>query len=29
MSQRIRDALAGLVPILVVFVVTIARRWDP
>ena len=29
MSQRIRDALTGLAPILVVLVVTIARRWGP
>ena len=27
MSQRIREALAGLVPIALVVVVTIARRW--
>ena len=29
MSQRIREALAGLLPIAMVLVVTIARRWTP
>ena len=29
MSQRIRDALTGLMPIVFVVVVAIARRWGP
>jgi hypothetical protein len=29
MSQRIREALAGLAPIALVLIVTIARRWGP
>lgn len=29
MSQRIRDALTGLLPIALVVVVALARRWGP
>ena len=29
MSQRIREAVVRLGPIVFVLVVTIARRWDP